>query len=80
MRVLTPSPQFLTFVSDLERCHEGAGRRGYPNGGIAPFRLRTYFCDHWCVGVRLLGESKNARIIMVHRHYVSAAKRNIRIC
>jgi len=55
-----------------------SGRRGYPNGGIAPFRVRTCFCDHWCVGVRLLGKFKNAQRILVHRHYVSAVKRNIR--
>ena len=39
-----------------------SGRRG-----IAPFRVRTCFCGQWCVGVRLLGEFKNAQRILAYR-------------
>ena len=39
-----------------------SGRRG-----IAPFRVRTCFRGQWCVGVRLLGEFKNAQRILAYR-------------
>jgi hypothetical protein len=42
MRVLTQGPQFLTFASDLERCHKRAGGAVIRNGGIAPFRVLVY--------------------------------------